>query len=136
MHCMLKSGLQHAWQLCRCSSNLIVATAIVKKFDCVCFLKITCSKFFGRECRSNGQYGGRRTVRIIQSVYQVDMSWSTATSATCQAIQLGLCTGCECSSFFVPYMDPFDFTVTVHSCIYVIETIACYCIDPLDTCIN
>src|SRR5659263_161289 len=70
-------------------------------------------------------------MRIIQSIYQVDMSWSTATSTTCQAIQLGLCTGCECSSLFVPYMDPFDFAITVHCCIYVIETIARYCIDPL-----
>src|ERR1035437_896543 len=114
----------------------MVETAIVKKFYCVCFLKITCSKFFGRECRSNGQYGGRRTVRIIQSVYQVYMSWSTATCTTCQPIHLGLCTGSECSSLFVPYMDPFDFAITVNSCIYVVETIACYCINPLDTCFN
>ena len=44
---MLQGCLQHTWQLCRCSSHLVVTTAIIKKFDRVCFLKISCSKFFG-----------------------------------------------------------------------------------------
>jgi len=55
-----EAALKHAWQLCRSGSNLIVATAIVKKFDCVCFPENNLFQIpFGWECRGNGQYWSR-----------------------------------------------------------------------------
>jgi hypothetical protein len=64
------------------------------------------------------------------------MPWTAASRAAGQSIQLGFRTGCECSSLFMPYMDPIDFAVTMYSCIYMIETITCYSVYSLDTGIN
>jgi hypothetical protein len=43
------------------------------------------------------------------------MSGAAAARTACQTIQLSLCTGSECSSLFVPYMDPLDFAVAMYS---------------------
>ena len=75
-------------------------------------------------------------MRIVQTVYKMNMSGTAAACTTCQAIQLGFCPGCECSCLFVPHMYPFDFAVSVNSFIYMVETITCYCIDSLNTCLN
>jgi hypothetical protein len=75
-------------------------------------------------------------VRIVQPVYEVDMAGATAAGTTCQAIQLGLGSGCIRRCLFVPYMNPLYLAVTMYSRIYVIETISCYRIDPLDTCFS
>jgi len=76
----LKSGLQHAWQLCRRSSNLVVATAIVKKSDCACFLKKLVPNSLVGIVDAIANTEADEPVCIIQPVYQVDMSRATASA--------------------------------------------------------
>ena len=133
----LYGRLEHTWKLLGSSGYFIIITAIVKKFDCIRLLKIFRTEFSGRNRRSDGDYRCPGTVRVIQTVDKMNVSWSaTSRAASRTAGQLCFCSSGIRSCLFVAHMYPFYLIVFSDCFVYLIQTVACYGVNAFNSGFN
>jgi hypothetical protein len=87
-----------------------------------------------RDLSCDRENGHARTVRIIQTVNQMQIAGAATAGANGKrASEMRLCAGRERGSLFVSRMDPFDIAAAAQRVGYSIETVADDSVDSANT---